>query len=115
MSSSQTPSFGARLATKWEETKPIAFGLVIGLIAGPILSGYAGFQVRTSAAQSAARGAIVELQADICSFAAHREVPAPASLGWQAQNELARKHAAMPGSDVVDPEVVYACAGKLSR
>jgi hypothetical protein len=115
MSSTQPPGFSARMASKWDEVKPIAFGLIIGLIAGPIISGYAGFQVRTSAAQTAARGAIVELQADICSFAAHREVPTTSSLGWQAQNDLARKHAAMPGSDAVDPEVVYACAGKLSR
>ncbi len=115
MSSSQTPSLGARAASKWAEVKPVVFGAVIGLIAGPILSGYLGFQVRSSSAQAAAHSAMVEMQADICSFRAHRDTPATTALGWQAQNDLARSHAAMPGSEVVDPEVVYACAGKLAR
>ncbi len=113
--SSHTPSFTERAASKWAELKPVVFGVVIGLIAGPVLSGFSGFQVRTSAAQAAAHANIVELQAGICSAQARVENATPATLGWQAQNDLARKHAAMPGSTAVDPEVVYACAGKLAR
>lgn len=113
--SSQQTSMMAQVATKWAEMKPVVFGVVIGLIAGPVLSGYLGFQVRASSAHAAARADMVEMQAGICSAGAHAETPATAALGWQAQNELARRHAAMPGSEIVDPEVVYACAGKLAR
>ena len=93
--------------------KPIAIGLAIGLIAGPIISGFAGFQVRTSTAQAAARAGIVEQQAAFCAERARAASSGTALLDWQGRTDLARKWAATPGSTVVDPEVVYACAGKL--
>ena len=113
--SSQAQGVGASIAAKWAEFKPVLTGAIIGLVAGPIISGFAGFQVRTSTAQAAAHAGMLEQQASICAAQAHAETAATATLGWQAQNDLARRHAAMPGSEAVDPEVVYACAGKLSR
>ena len=100
-------------AAKWAAAKPIAMGLAIGLIAGPIASGLAGFQVRTSTAQAAARAGAVEQQAAFCAERARAASSGTALLDWQGRTDLARKWAAMPGSTVVDPEVVYACAGKL--
>jgi hypothetical protein len=93
--------------------KPIAIGLAIGLIAGPIISGFAGFQVRTSTAQAAARAGIVEQQAAFCAERARAAAPGTALLDWRERTDLARKWAAMPGSAIVDPDVVSACAGKL--
>jgi hypothetical protein len=101
-------------AAKWAKAKPVAIGLAIGLIAGPIISGFAGFQVRTSTAQAAARANVVEQQAGFCAERARAATPNAAALGWQARGELARQWAAMPGSTLVDPDVVYACSGKLS-
>lgn len=101
-------------AAKWAAAKPVVTGLAIGLIAGPIISGFAGFQVRTSTAQAAARAGIVEQQATFCVERARVATPNTAALGWQARGELARQRAAMPGATVADPEVVHACAGKLS-
>jgi hypothetical protein len=100
-------------AAKWKAAKPAAIGLAIGLIAGPIISGLAGFQVRTGTAQAAARAGVVEQQAAFCAERARAAAGGTAPLDWQARTDLARKWAAMPGSAVVDPEVVYACAGKL--
>ena len=100
-------------AAKWAAAKPIAIGLAIGLLAGPIASGLAGFQVRTSTAQAAARAGVIEQQAAFCAERARAASSGTALLDWQGRTDLARKWAAMPGSTVVDPEVVYACAGKL--
>ncbi len=100
-------------AAKWAAARPVAIGLAVGLIAGPVISGFAGFQIRTSTAQAAARAGIVEQQATFCAERARAAPAGTASLDWQGRSDLARKWAAMPGSAVVDPDVVYACSGKL--
>lgn len=102
-------------SAKWAAAKPIAIGLAIGLIAGPIISGAVGFQVRTSTAQAAARAGSVDQQATFCAEQARAATPDTASLDWQGRTELARKWATMPGSTIADPDVVYACSGKLSN
>jgi hypothetical protein len=89
-------------------------GLAIGLIAGPIISGFAGFQVRTSTAEAATRAGIVEQQAAFCAERARAATPNTAALGYQARSDLARQWAAMPGTTSVNPDVIYACSGKLS-
>jgi hypothetical protein len=106
-------------AAKWAAAKPVAIGLAVGLIAGPIISGVAGFQVRASAAQAAARAGVVEQQAMFCAERARAATPGTAALDWRGldwrgRNDLARRWAAMPGSTAVDPDVVHACSGKLS-
>jgi hypothetical protein len=102
-------------AAKWAEWKPIAIGAAIGLIAGPIVSGVAGFQIRTSTAEAANRAGIVEQQAMFCAERARGAMPAGAAVpDWNARNELARKWAIMPGAATADPEVVYACSSKLA-
>jgi hypothetical protein len=108
-------SLGERLAAKWAAMKPMATGLLIGLVAGPIISGFAGFQVRTSTAEAATRTSVVEQQAQFCSERARATIADAAPLEWQARNDLARRFATMAGSSVVDQEVVYACASKLAR
>ena len=107
--SSRTATMREAAAAKWAAAKPIA----IGLAAGPVVSGLAGFQVRTGTAQAAARAGVVEQQAMFCAERARAASSGTALLDWQGRTDLARKWAATPGSTVVDPEVVYACAGKL--
>src|SRR5918997_804080 len=87
-----------------------AFLPASGLIAGPIVSGLAGFQVRTSTAQAAARAGVIEQQATFCAERARAASSGTALLDWQGRTDLARKWAAMPGSAIVDPEVGHACA-----
>ncbi len=111
---SHTPTIRETAAAKWTAAKPVAMGLAIGLIAGPIISGFAGFQVRTSTAQAATRAGVVEQQAAFCAERARAATPDTSALGWQARGELARQWAAMPGTNNVDADVVYACSGKLS-
>lgn len=113
--SNEKTSMGQALATRWEAAKPMLTGLVIGLIAGPIISGFSGFQVRTSTAEAAERASMVEMQAQICLERARAASPAINTSDWQARNELARQWAVMPGSTTVDQDVVYACSNLLSR
>jgi hypothetical protein len=119
--SSHTATMREMGAAKWAAAKPVAIGLAVGLIAGPIISGFAGFQVRTSTAQEAARAGVVEQQATFCAERARAATTGAAPTGtaapldWQGRTELARRWAVMPGSTaVVDPDVIYACSGKLS-
>jgi hypothetical protein len=112
--SSHTATIRAATAAKWTAAKPVVIGLVIGLIAGPMISGFTGFQIRTSTAHAAARAGIVEQQAAFCAERARAATPNAAELGWPARTELARQWAAMPGTTSVDPDVIYACSGKLS-
>ena len=112
--SSHTATFGEKTAAQWARAKPIAIGLAIGLIAGPMISGYAGWQVRASTAQAATRAGVVEQQAAFCAERARAASPAAASLDWQAKSDLARRWAAMPGSNAVDPTVVNECSRRLS-
>jgi hypothetical protein len=102
-------------AAKWAELKPIVIGVAIGLVAGPIVSGIAGFQIRTSTAEAANRAGIVEQQAVFCAERARAALPpGTPTPDWQARNALARQWAVMPGGTTANPEVVYACSNKIS-
>jgi hypothetical protein len=114
-SATKPPNMLQTATAKWAELKPIVIGVAIGLVAGPIVSGVAGFQIRTSTAEAANRAGIVEQQAMFCAERGRAALPpGTATPDWQARNALARQWAAMPGSTTADPEVVYACSNKIS-
>ncbi len=113
--SSTTPSMRDRAANKWAELKPLVTGLAIGVIAGPIISGFAGFQVRTSTAEAATRAGVVEQQAAFCVERARAVHTATGPIDWQKRNELARTWAVMPGTTTADQEVVFACSSRLGQ
>ena len=102
-------------AAKWAAAKPVCIGLMIGLVAGPIISGFSGFQVRTSTAQAATRASVVDLQAQFCTERARAATGGAPATNWQARTELAQRWASMPGSTTIDQEVVYACSSALGR
>ena len=109
------PTMRDRAAAKWEAMKPIGLGLVIGLIAGPILTGAFGFQTRTSTAEAATRAGIVEQQALFCQERARASLPADAGrIDWSRGYDLAKQWATMPGTTAVDSDVAQACARKLT-
>jgi hypothetical protein len=98
----------------WESLKPKIVYLVIGLVAGPILSGMLGLQVLSSTAASQVKTGTVDLQATFCAATAHAETADTTKLDYTARNELAKKHAVMPGGTAADSDVVSACAKKLA-
>ncbi|WP_341896475.1 hypothetical protein [Ferrovibrio terrae] len=103
-----------RLAAQWTTIKPLALMLALGLVAGPLISNYVGWQVTRGSADRQSTASAVDQQAMICSALAKVENGNPGALDWSARRELAEKHAIMPGRTVADSGVVNACIGKLS-
>ena len=54
MSSTQT------VQSRWETMKPMAIALAIGLIAGPLITNYVGWQVTSRTARAETRDSVVE-------------------------------------------------------
>ncbi|HYF07798.1 MAG TPA: hypothetical protein VD970_09255 [Acetobacteraceae bacterium] len=107
--------FSADAAARWTVAKPLLLAFGVGLVAGPIISGMVGFQMRTSTAQTLARNGVVEQQAMFCADRARAATAGAAQLDWSARNDLARRFAIMPGGTEVDHAVARACADQLAR
>jgi hypothetical protein len=98
------------ISTKWLSAKPMVYGLAIGLIAGPLISNYMGWQVTSSAARAQSRAGVVEVQASSCNAQARIDNPNSAKLDWSGRNDLAKKWAGV----AADQDVVSACSNKLA-
>ena len=101
-------------ASKWESAKPKLTYFVIGLIAGPIITSIAGWQVLSGTARDQLQAGMVEQQATFCAANARIEVPDTSKLEYAARNELAKKWAVMPGTTTAASDVTNACARKLA-
>lgn len=108
MSSTQT------VQSKWETMKPLAIALAIGLVAGPLISNYAGWQVTSRTARAETRDSVVEQLALICERHARADVADPGKLDWDARSQLAKKWVEAPAAPLADVDVSGACARKLS-
>ncbi|GGJ06227.1 hypothetical protein [Neoroseomonas lacus] len=118
--SAGTPSafarFSADCGARWTKAKPLLLALGVGLVAGPIISGMVGFQMRTSTAQTLAHNGVVAQQAMYCADRARVETPGAKELDWSARNTLSRRFATNPaGGTNIDPDVARACADLLAR
>jgi hypothetical protein len=100
--------------SKWENAKPAAFALMVGLVAGPYISNALGWQVTSGTSISRERAGIIEQLASVCDAQARTEVHNPRKLEQTARGDLAKKWAVMPGATGADADVTTACAGKLA-
>jgi hypothetical protein len=102
---------------KWEAAKPILKGLVLGLVAAPIIIFWAGWAVTPGTIEEKVHAAIVDTKASICAARARADVKDPTKLEWNARDKLAAKWSTMPGQKPgsVDDDVTSACAEKLSE
>lgn len=94
--------------------KPMIQGLIIGLVLGPFLTNYLGWQTTSGRAVNDRQAAVVEALSSICSARARADNREAAKLDWSARNDLARKWAVMPGATAADPAVTSACVDKLA-
>src|SRR6266481_4064688 len=101
-------------ASKWETYKPRVIALAIGLIAGPIITSVAGWQVTSGTARAQLQAGIVEQLASVCAARARADVADPSKLEWSARSQLAEKWAVMPGSALANEGVAGACSSKLA-
>lgn len=102
-------------SARWRERKPQLVALVLGLIAAPIISSIAGWQVTAGTARAQVQAGVIETKADICAARARDAVAEPGKLDWSARRDLAGKWSMMPGEKVADSEVQSACTRKLER
>ena len=99
---------------RWQTVKPKLTYFVIGLIAGPIITSIAGWQVLSGTARDRVQAGMVEQQATFCAANARIEIPDTSKLDYTARNELAKKWAIMPGTTTAASDVTNACARKLA-
>ncbi len=102
------------VAARWQTAKPKVIYLAVGLIAGPLITSFAGLQVLSGTARDQTRTGIVESQAVICAAQARTHVADTSKLEWSARAELAKQWAVMPGATAAEPDVANACARKLA-
>ena len=102
------------ITARWEALRPRFWALVIGLIAGPIISNFAGLQTLASTATQRVQTGIVEQQAMFCDARARAEVAEPGKLDWSARNKLAERFSVMPGATAAVYDVTSLCSRKLS-
>lgn len=99
---------------KWQAAKPIVFALAIGLVAGPLISNYMGWQVTRGTAQTQMRENVTEQLAMVCAARAKAEVVDTGQLDWTARSELAKKWVVAAGAPLADLDVAGACARRLA-
>jgi hypothetical protein len=100
--------------SRWESAKPKLMYLIIGLIAGPVITSIAGWQVLSGTARDQVRAGVVEQQATFCALKARAAVANTSKLEYGVRYELANKWAVMPGATKADPDVTNACNTKLT-
>jgi hypothetical protein len=103
-----------KIGAIWARVKPLAIALGIGLVIGPFISNYMGWQVTSTAARAQAHVSVVEQRALICEARARLEVKEPGKLDSNARGELAKKMSTLPGVPEPNWELTSACASKLA-
>jgi hypothetical protein len=100
-----------------QEWKPRVIFLVIGLVLGPIISNWLGWQVTSDTMNTAVKDAVVGYRAGLCEERARSDPQATTAAleQYSARRKLAEKWALMPGEVKADLNVVSACSSRLAR
>ncbi len=87
------------------------FFLVIGLILGPFISSWLGWQVTAGTMEEAAEDAVVAYRAGLCVERAQSDPEATPDLlkDYSARRKFAEKWAVLPGEEKADRDVVSEC------
>lgn len=107
-------TFMEDISKRWTAAKPMVTGLAVGIVAGPLLTSFLGWQVTSRTASEQVRIGVVEQQALFCESRARAENADAAKLDWSARSELARKWSTMPGAKTAVSDVASECARKLA-
>lgn len=91
--------------------------LVIGLVVGPFISSWIGWQVTTGTMESAVDGAVVSYRAGVCAELARSDPAATTEVlgDFSERRKLAEKWALLPGEERADSAVVRACISVLAK
>ena len=90
--------------------------LSIGLVLGPIVSGWIGWHVTTGTMNSAVQDAVVAYRAELCAKRAQADPEATSDVleNWTSRRELAEKWAVLPGEEKADRDVISQCSSRLA-
>ena len=110
-------SLQEKTTSKFGEWRNLVIGVVIGLVAGPIITSFIGWQVGFSTMEEQVSAAVIEQQALFC---AERVMADPAyatfdGLEFGAKRDLVTPHAQMPDQDAAAGRVVNLCLRKLTE
>ena len=101
-----------------QEWRPRIIFLVIGLVVGPIISSFIGWQVLIGTMDDAVRDAVVSYRAGLCAARARSdpEATADALSDFGDRSKLAEKWALLPGEEGADKNaVVRECNSLLAK
>ncbi len=100
-----------------QEWKPRILFLVIGLVLGPFISSWLGWQVTTGTMESAVSDSVVSYRAGLCAERARSdpETTSDALNDYSGRRELAEKWAVLPGEEGADNAVVRECNSRLAN
>jgi hypothetical protein len=107
-----TPS--QTMQSKWQAMKPMVFALAIGLVAGPLITNYIGWQVTSGTARAETRDSVLQQFAMMCAERARADDANAAKLDWDARSDLAKKWAVAPAAPFADLDVRSACTARLA-
>ena len=90
--------------------------LSIGLVLGPIVSGWIGWHVTTDTMDSAVQDAVVAYRAELCAKRAQADPDATSDVleVWTSRRKLAEKWAVLPGEEKADLDVISECNSRLT-
>jgi hypothetical protein len=103
----------SNLGTRWTAVQPRVLALCAGLVLGPIISSFMGWQVLAGTARTQSEAAVVATQATICESRARVENANPAALDWNARQDLAKRSGLTVTGGSEDYNVTRACADRL--
>lgn len=100
-----------------QEWRPRIFFLVIGLILGPFISSWLGWQVTTGTMEKATKDAVVTYRAGLCVERAQSdpEVTPDVLKDYSVRRKIAEKWAVLPGEEKADVFVTNECSSRLSK
>lgn len=99
----------------WRRWRLPITGFVIGLVAGPLISAWLGWQVASGTLREQVHDAVVTQQAELCEMLARAGADGLGQMDARQRIELAERHAQFPWVDAVDPEVVNRCSEGLAQ
>ncbi len=100
-----------------QEWKPRILFLVIGLVLGPFISSWLGWQVTTGTRESAVSDSVGSYRAGLCAERARSDPEATSDAldNYTKRREFAEKWAVLPGEEKADGDVVRECNKRLAK
>ncbi len=100
-----------------DEWRPRILFLVIGLVLGPFIANWLGWQVTAGTMESAVEEAVVAYRAGLCAERARSdpEVTPEVLKDFSGRRKLAEKWAVLPGEETAVRAVITECSSRLAE